>query len=545
MTSCLLRRGVAPLWALTLWAGCYQGEWRIGPEVPLRSTGRLMPTRDVERWEITPTVTSFVVQVRGDLTQRCRTAQFGTSRRTDTGRFERSGGRIWSGVAIGSGVVGGALALAGGAGWIARDSGSAARPAMYTTGGALMAGGLVSCIMTLQQRSTARTALCGVLGGAGLALVGGTLLQQLVWKEAPMATMNMDGTVTPAGIDPLRGLVYGGGALVGVSLATGIVGALWRGDVERQRVIEVQNTSLWDRQQSEAACGPGRPLLGRSATLEVSAERLSEGQGSDGEPLRVPVVLGEEGTAVVDLRALRQSLSECGVLKVRLAPDTLYEQYVDDYVPPAAPAALDKAPRPVKGQVVPAEGITLQSIEGRRKPAAAAAQKGPRPSIAGLEESVLSGLERRCRAFVAPVGEARPPVEEPPFTPAPVVPRGPQEAPLTAVPPPRVAPAPRTPKVATPEAPAPAAPANECAAAKQTLLHDCETSCGKALDVSTCVFERRKCQIDARYNPQRQRELELCELSWEKCLFKTGVVPGTWGRCVETCQRKNDPGLCP
>ena len=112
MTCARRERWAAPLGLCVFLLGCYQGEWRIGPEVAVGSQARLLPTRDVERWELEPTVTSYVVRVKGDLTQRCRTAQFGTSRRTDTGRFQRTGGKIWSGVAIGTGVVGGAMTLA-------------------------------------------------------------------------------------------------------------------------------------------------------------------------------------------------------------------------------------------------------------------------------------------------------------------------------------------------------------------------------------------------------------------------------------------------
>ena len=300
--------------------GCYQGEWRIGPAVAVGSQKRVLPTRDVERWELDQTVTPFVVRVRGDLTQRCRGARFGTTRRTDTGRFRRTGGNIWTGVAIGTGAAGGALTLAGGAGWIARDSSAAGKPAMYTVGGAFAAGGIVSCALAIQQPSRARGVLCGTLLGAGLSIVGGTLLNQFVWSGQP----------EPGTVDPLRSMVFGGGALLGVSLATGIVGALWRGDTERTRVIEESNGSLWDQQETEAVCGPARPMIGRSGTLEVSAERAAEGPGSEAEPLRVPVVLGDEGTAAIDLRPLRQTLAECGVLRVRLTPDTLYDQFVDD-----------------------------------------------------------------------------------------------------------------------------------------------------------------------------------------------------------------------
>src|SRR5689334_23110353 len=53
-------------------SGCWSGEWRAGAEVPIATTARLLPTRTIESWELLPTQTPYVLQVKGTSTPRCR-----------------------------------------------------------------------------------------------------------------------------------------------------------------------------------------------------------------------------------------------------------------------------------------------------------------------------------------------------------------------------------------------------------------------------------------------------------------------------------------
>src|SRR5262245_16266169 len=80
--------------------GCYQGEWRLGIETPVATSTRLVPTRDIERWELVPSTVPHVVSVKASVAPRCRYVLFGTNRRVDTGRFKRTGGGWWSALAI-------------------------------------------------------------------------------------------------------------------------------------------------------------------------------------------------------------------------------------------------------------------------------------------------------------------------------------------------------------------------------------------------------------------------------------------------------------
>jgi hypothetical protein len=525
----ILRRGALALSLSLCASACYRGEWRTGAEVPLQAQGRLLPTRDVERWEIEPTSTSYVVRVKGDIAPRCRVAQFGSTRRTDTGTFERTGGNYWRATAMATGILGGAAALTGMSGWVSQPEvgGPYARPAMYAVGGLLAVGGIVNCILSIQKGTRARYALCGSLLGSGVMIGLGAGLSQIPTTREDMLGMPVQQPLI--GVDVFKGLVYGGAALVGVAAAAGVASAVWKGGVERTRVIEQPRASLWDRRQAEQHCGPARPLVGRTATLEISAERVPEGAGSEGEPLKMRVALGEEGKVAVDLRALRQALPECGVLRVQLNPDTLYEQFSEDYVPPGAPEAGQGLGRPIHGQVLPREGLTLQALEGR-----AARGQRVRGGVSGFPDDVLAAMGKRCRAELARGGryDGRPASQG--FAPAE---REPGE------------------EMGPPAPPLPAAPAEGAGAGagddgpcspekRQALVRDCEHSCGKSLEISACLFDRRKCQIDARYSQQRGRDQELCELNWEKCLFKAGVGPGAWGRCVEGCQKKNEVLMC-
>jgi hypothetical protein len=58
------------------------------------------------------------------------------------------------------------------------------------------------------------------------------------------------------------------------------------------------------------------------------------------------------------------------------------------------------------------------------------------------------------------------------------------------------------------------------------------------------MLDRRGCQINARYSQQKQRDLDLCDLAWEKCIYKVGVTPGAWARCMDGCQKSNEPLSC-
>jgi hypothetical protein len=54
--------------------------------------------------------------------------------------------------------------------------------------------------------------------------------------------------------------------------------------------------------------------------------------------------------------------------------------------------------------------------------------------------------------------------------------------------------------------------------AQRVRITDCEHQCGKAHQLTSCVFDFRKCQIEARSSTQPQRERDLCDLD-------VGAVP--------------------
>ncbi len=521
--------------------GCYQGDWRIGAEVPIGTTSRLLPTRDIERWELEPTVTPYVVRLNADLRPRCRNARFGSSRRTDTGVFKRTGGGYWAAAAITSGGLAGIAGIAGGSGWIARDGGPYAPPALYAVGGLIAVGGLVTCVLAAKQGSTTtRKVLCGVLSGAGVSMLAGTVLQQELFPKPP----------TAGETDVLKTLTFAGAGTLGVALGTGIVAGLWRGQTERTQVVDKPDDSLWDRQQGEVTCGPPKPLVGRTATLEIFAERAPEGPGSEAEPLKLKVAVNEEGKVPVDLRPLRTALQDCGVLRVQVDPDTIYEQFLDDFTPAAKPDPGSATSRPIQGRIVPREGITLQGMEGKSK------KNVSRLAVPGFEEEVVARVERRCRAEIAraqpgralsaaPVVVREP--EVPPLVRAPIGPMREPEPPEEEFQQSRRRPEPEVPPLVMQNGGAPSGGARggECSAqARQTLYRDCEHTCSKSLDIGECLFDRRKCQIDARYSQQKQRDMELCDLAWERCIFKVGRNPAAWDRCVESCQKANEPAQC-
>ncbi len=550
-------RCVAPKFWLALtacWAlmatGCYQGEWRLGPEIPLSSSTRLMPTRDIERWELSQSMTPNVVQVKGSVTQRCRFVQYGTSRRTDTGQFRRVGSAYWTAGSIVLGAAGGALAGMGAAGWLSQLFGFKANAAkfdpttqyaLYGAGGAVAAGGLVSCISSITSPTKIRLALCGILVGFGGSVLIGSALSDYPTGSVPMTT-------NPPLLDQttFRSLALAGASLVGIALFTGIISASWRGMIDRERVVETENAQIWDPQSGEQNCGGQRSISGRAGNLEISAQNLSEGLGSDSSPLRVRVAMTGQAVQAIDLRGLRSALPSCGSLLVRLVPDILYEDSPgDDFTPSLLPSEMNAINRVVHGTISPREGISLPASQV----AASSAPKpgGPRQPLPGISFEVLSTLEKRCRAEagdVAAVSERPAPSRRPPAAAVPSAPGGEHsDLPARTLPEARPATAPAI--SLSPSRPAAPIEVNECSAeAQQARFADCEHQCGRALDLATCLFDFRKCHIAARSAPLPQKERDACDLAWEQCLFKTNVGPGSWRRCVEGCTQANEPQAC-
>src|SRR5262249_50550030 len=136
----------------------------------------------------------------------------------------------------------------------------------------------------------------------------------------------------------------------------------WRGYVDRERVIETESAQTWDPQTSEQPCGTNRPMAGRTATLEITSEYLTEGLASDASPLKVRIALSGQSNQAVDLRPLRQALPSCGALRVMLPPDIMYEMYTDDYVPPVPPDMISPAARPIHGIITPRDGVWLPAV---------------------------------------------------------------------------------------------------------------------------------------------------------------------------------------
>lgn len=566
--------------------GCYQGEWRTGPEVPVAATTRLMPTRSIERWDLSQSISPYVVQVKGTVTPRCRHAMYGTSRRTDTGKFRKVGGSLWSALAITTGVAGGAAAGFGGSGWFSQSYPEIGRPTMYAAGAALAAVGLGSCIASIAKGTKLRYALCGILTGLGGAALGGAVVSSL---PSTTMTVGSGASAMPAPLIPKETfltLAIAGGALVGTSVFTGIIANVWRGYVDRVREVEIENTTSWDPQSGEVSCGRDRPLSGRTMTLEITSEFLSEGPGSELAPLKMHVAVGQNGLQSVDLRGLRQGLPSCGALTVRMSPDILYEAYADEYTPPVGPEQINSTFKPIHGQLEPKEGIQLPGLElrprGERKP----------PPVPGISPETMAMVERRCRRATGlpvsppgsrtPLAGAGPRTSPPPLTePSRPELQGPPEAQvqlsrpaLPSAPTAQLQQAAPPPVPSTPSTPsAPAAPSEpdtaqapsagaagitpqrragggdredgECSAeAHKARFADCEHQCAKALEISPCLFEFRKCHLDARFSAQPQKDRDACDLTWEQCLFKVNIAPGSWRRCVDGCQQANEPPSC-
>lgn len=571
-----MSRRRAPLFCLSIvlggLAGCYQGEWRLGSEMPMASAHRLVPTRDVERWELQQSMTPNVVQVKGTVTPRCRYVLFGTSSRTDTGRFKRVGTGYWTAAAILAGTAGGAAGGFGGSGWFSQLYPDWGRPAMYGVGGALAAGGLASCISAIASPTKLRLALCGIMVGLGGSVLAGAAISAL-----PGGAGNSTGAGTPASTNQFidtttfRNLAIAGGAMVGAAIFSGLISASWRGYIDRERTTEIENAQAWDPQTSEQNCGGQRGISGRTATIEISAENLTEGLGSEGSPLKIRVAMTGQTLQAVDLRSLRNAIPSCGALTVRLSPDLLYEENtIDDYMPPMLPSEMTNNSRPTHGVITPKEGITLPASGGTRK----ATTGLPRQPVPGISLDVLATLERRCRGDEAdpvppPVVEKRPRTRRPPVRVTPSteaqsdpppsspsdsgtpseegnVQRGePSARPTGDAPSSGSTPSVSSGTLTPSRTPLGQPEVHECSAdAQQARFADCEHQCGRALELSACLFDFRKCHINARQSAQPQKERDACDLAWEQCLFKTNVAPGSWRRCVEGCTQANEPAAC-
>src|SRR5262249_7836336 len=141
--------------------------------------------------------------------------------------------------------------------------------------------------------------------------------------------------------------------------------------------------------------------------LDIVAENAGEGPGSEGRPLRTRIAITNDNFQSVDLRGLRQALASCGVLRINLSPDQIYEEFTEDYFPPFNPDQAPASSHVVHGQLIPVEGITLPALEGRaRRPLGRVVSVVP-----GISEEMLSSTERRCRAAIG--GFAPPPRSRP------------------------------------------------------------------------------------------------------------------------------------
>lgn len=548
--------------------GCYQGEWRLGIETPVSTATRLVPTRDIERWELNPSTVANVLQVKATVSPRCRYALYGTMRRTDTGRFKRIGGGWWTALAIATGAAGGAAGGFGLGGWVSNLYPEWGRYAMFGAGGAVVAGGLASCVAALVSPSKLRFAMCGILVGFGGAVLGGAGISGLAGAGSTSSSPTNPGFTPLIDVNTFRTLAFTGAGLVGGSIFSGIISGSWRGYIDRERSVDIESAQSWDAQTSEQPCATNRPMAGRTAALEVTSEYLTEGLGSDASPIKIRIALGGQSSQTVDLRPLRQALSSCGALHVQLAPDIMYEMYVDDYMPPVPPDQIVPGSRPVHGIITPRDGVWLPAPRGILRERWAAPKKPI--GVPGVSPEVLASVERRCRgeqsddmevAAGPPASDTEsrnadgPRVSRPRPSVAPMAPaagaEAPQAPPSTAS---RNAPAGASENtfMATPGLTPQRRPLargdsddGECSAdAQQARYADCEHQCGRALELSTCLFTFRKCHINARGSAQPQKEHDACDLAWEQCLYNANIAPGSWRRCVDGCVQTNEPASC-
>lgn len=531
-------------------SGCYQGEWRLGTEVPVSMTSRLHTVRSVETWELSEPGSGTVVKLKATSTQRCRLAMYGKSSRTDTGTFERLGGNWWKGAAIVTGIAGGAGVGIGLGGMITQLEPKYGGPITYATGGAIAAGGIASCLASISNGSKVRYAFCGILTGFGASILAGGALSTI-----PGSSTGTTGTGTGSGssssasssaslvdLQTFQTILTAGGGLVGVSILTGIIGQAWQGNEDRIRTVDTPSATIWDDQQSESACNAPSPLQARGATLNITVENVPSGPGSDEKPLKVRVQPVGPGPQMVDLRWIRQALPSCGILTAKVVPDVVYPPYADDYAPTVGPDLIGKSVRPIFTQVLPPDGVSIEPLVSPLK-------TPPPPNknvLHGISPETLKQIDRVCSGE-APVA-ARPKLPTIPIVPAlpkPEVPSDPVNVVTASKPPVAVEEPGLTPglQLGLPidgeqvEA--------ECSRqAQQARLQDCELQCGRNLQLSSCLAEYRPCVAVAKTATQPLRERALCEVTWNDCLDRKSVSSSSFRSCTEACADANTPSLC-
>ncbi len=551
----LVRLGIA---CGTLWSsGCYQGEWRQGIEVPISATTRLKTVRTVETWELSEPGNGYVVQVKGSTTPRCRHALYGKTRRTDTGTFERLGGNWWKGAAVVTGIAGGAGVGVGVGGWIAQMDPKIGPPITYAAGGAIAAGGLASCLASISYGSKARYAFCGILTGLGASILAGGALSTLPGTSSTTTpivggTSSSASSATTPLIDTptFQTIAFAGGGLVGASILTGIIGHAWQGTEDRVRTVDTASSSIWDDQQPESACNASATLVARSAVLQIVADNLTSGAGSEERPLKVRVQPIGPGPQMVDLRWVRQALPHCGALRVKLSPDVAYPAYAEDYTPPVPPDLVGQSVRPVFTQIVPFEGVELAPLAAGSKPLVG------KPYLHGLSTETLKAVDRACSGEPAVVSKPKP-KPQPPATPQPVDavqpvdPSVPVES-LSDAPPVATPQALRfddpglTPGIHLTSLPEGQEDDPSCGREVQkSRLTDCEFQCSRnLLQGGSCLPDYRRCVTTALRSAQRHRERAACEFAWQECLSRAGLSSSTFRSCTEACADANTPAMC-
>ena len=531
-------------------SGCYQGEWRLGTEVPVSVTTRLHPVRTVETWELSEPGKNAVVSLRATSTQRCRQAMYGKTSRTDTGTFERLGGNWWKGAAIVTGIAGGAGVGIGLGGTIAHLDPKYGGPITYATGGAVAAGGIASCLASISNGSKVRYAFCGILTGLGASILAGGLLSIIPGSSTGTGTGTGTGsgssatTMTSSSLvdaSTFQTILIGGGALVGTSILTGIIGQAWQGNEDRIRTVDSSSTTMWDDQQPESACSAPSLLQARSAMLNIFVDTIPSGPGSAEKPLKVKVQPVGPGAQMVDLSAIRQTLPNCGALTVKVVPDVVYPAFSDDYTPVVGPDFISRAVRPLFTQILPSDGVSLES--------AATPVKSTQPTKAMLHGNSLETLrqiDRVCSGETAP--QPKPPAHHPivvlqlPPTETPTDPAKVVTAPKTE---PAVEEPILTPGLQVVQPSEGHEQDAECSTlAQKTRLHDCELQCGRNWQVSSCLAEFRPCLALSKTASQPLRERALCETNWYDCIEKKGVASSTFRSCTEACADANTPSLC-
>lgn len=532
-------------------SGCYQGEWRLGSPVPVSATARLHPVRTVETWEMRVTGNGNAVEVRGTTTERCRLAAIGKASRTDVGTFERVGGNWWKGAAIVSGIAGGAGVGIGLGGTLTLSDPKYGAPIAYGAGGALAAGGVASCLAAISRGTKVRYSLCGILTGFGASVLVGGLLGTLPGSST-MPTAGTGSTTTTTSpalaatmIDAptFQKITIAGGALVGVSVLSGIIGHAWQGTEDRSRTVDVGQTAIWDDQQPESACSGGEPLRNRRAALLIATESLTNGLGSGEKPLRVAVQPVGPGPHLSDLFWFRQALPHCGLLTVRVVPDVAYVPYTDDFVPVAEPSHIKQAVRPRYTQLLPADGVSLLPLPSTHK-------MRPLPNeqvLFGYTQEQLRGIDERCQTQ-APSPRPLLPAATVPLSDTPNLAADGKNTPHVGGD--RGAPSAEeendlTPGIVLTAPTEDAAMDVECGREVQkNRFKDCEHQCARNLGVAACLSEYRVCAVAARGKGFPLRERSLCDAAFRDCVAQKQISPSSFRACTEACADANVPTSC-